>query len=244
MEDLGYLYSSDFQLGYDDLPFYAWKDDRFSRILQIPVHPVCEGLFLEAGVSDPRVIGEYLGRVIATRLDAGELAIAYGHPERRLGRMPEVLAILARTIAAKSLVWRMTFSELSRWWRWRAERRWQVVAREPHGLEIQLDEWDREFPMAVEIYRGRFRCALPLTSPRQSLRLSGLVYERIGDHGAALEPPEIQRGGLDLNLKRAVKTALDWETVTPLAEIPRSTVSNRVKRGLRWWKLKRMGIGS
>ncbi len=55
LEDLGYLYSSDFQLGHDDFPFYPWKGNRFSRILQIPIHPVCEGLFLEAGVADPAI---------------------------------------------------------------------------------------------------------------------------------------------------------------------------------------------
>ena len=75
LEDLGYLYSSDFQIGYDDFPFYPWRGDRFSRVLQIPVHPVCEGLFLEAGVDDPRLIGEYFRRVVRTRLDAGELAV-------------------------------------------------------------------------------------------------------------------------------------------------------------------------
>ena len=62
LEDFGYLYSSDFQLGYDDFPFFPWKGDRFSRVLQIPVHPVCEGLFLEAGVADGQAIGEYLAR--------------------------------------------------------------------------------------------------------------------------------------------------------------------------------------
>ena len=92
LEDLGYLYSSDFQIGYDDFPFYPWRGDRFSRVLQIPVHPVCEGLFLDAGVDDPELIGEYFRQVIAARLDAGELAVIYGHPERRLGRMPEVMS--------------------------------------------------------------------------------------------------------------------------------------------------------
>src|SRR5262249_36512603 len=36
LEELGYLYSSDFQLGYDDFPFFPWKNGRFSRVLQIP----------------------------------------------------------------------------------------------------------------------------------------------------------------------------------------------------------------
>ena len=75
LEDLGYLYSSDFQIGYDDLPFYPWRGDRFSRVLQIPVHPVCEGLFLEAGVDDPELIGDYFRQVVCSRLDAGELAV-------------------------------------------------------------------------------------------------------------------------------------------------------------------------
>ena len=145
LEDLGYLYSSDFQLGYDDFPFYPWKGDRFSRVLQIPVHPVCEGLFLEAGVDDPGIIADYFRQVVGRELDAGELAVVYGHPERRLGRMPEVMTALARAVDGQPLVWRATFSELARWWRWRAERRWLVIPREDHRLEIQFDEWDTEY---------------------------------------------------------------------------------------------------
>jgi hypothetical protein len=75
-----------------------------------------------------------------------------------------------------------------------------------------------------------------------SLGLNGLVYER-RDHGeAGLEFPRI--GARPLSLKRAFKSAIDWETVTPLDQIPRSSITNRVKRGLRWWKLKRAGVSS
>jgi hypothetical protein len=239
LEDLGYLYSSDFQLGYDDLPFYPWKGNQFSRILQIPVHPVCEGLFLEAGVAEPPVIGEYLGQVVAARLDAGELAVAYGHPERRLGRMPEVLRILARVVDARPLVWRATFSDLARWWRWRGEQRWLVIPREGHRLDIQFDDWDGEYDFALEIHRGDFYCCLPVTGPRMSLSLTGLAYQRRVESERMLDPPGVDRGSL--SLKRAVQAAIDWEMVTPLAEIPRSSLPNRVKRGLRWWKLKRAG---
>ena len=98
LEDLGYLYSSEFQLGHDDFPFYPWKGNRFSRILQVPVHPVCEGLFLEAGVVDPGIVADYFQQVVGAKLDAGELAVIYGHPERRLGRMPEVMTALARAV--------------------------------------------------------------------------------------------------------------------------------------------------
>ncbi len=145
LEDFGYLYSSDFQLGYDDFPFFPWKGDRFSRVLQVPVHPVCEGLFLEAGITDGQAIGEYLASAVAARLDAGELAIAYGHPERRLGRMPEVLAALARAVDRASLVWRV---DVRRARALVALAGRAAVAGDPprgHRLEIQFAEWDAEY---------------------------------------------------------------------------------------------------
>ena len=77
-------------------------------------------------------------------------------------------------------MWRASFSELARWWRWRGERRWLVIPREDDRLEIQFDEWDTEYALAVDIQRGKFQCSVPVTSPRMSLGLRGLVYERGG----------------------------------------------------------------
>ena len=152
LEDLGYRYSSDFQIGYDDLPFYPWRGDRFSRVLQVPVHPVCEGLFVEACYDWPELIGEYFRQVIcSSRLDAGELAVIYGHPEGRLGRMPEVMKAIAGAVLGRTLVWRASFTELARWWRWRGERRFLVIPREDDRVEIQFDEWDTEYALAVDV---------------------------------------------------------------------------------------------
>ena len=106
LEDLGYLYSSEFQLGHDDLPFFPWKGDRFSRILQIPVHPVCEGLFLEAGVHDPGIIADYFRRSLRAKLDAGELAIIYGHPEPQAGADARGHDRTRRAIERALLWWR------------------------------------------------------------------------------------------------------------------------------------------
>ena len=108
-------------------------------------------------MSDPELIGDYFRQVIASRLDAGELAVIYGHPERRLGRMPEIMSAIAAAVESRPLVWRASFSELARWWRWRGERRWLVIPREDERLEIQFDEWDTEYAFAIDIERGRFR---------------------------------------------------------------------------------------
>ncbi len=178
LEGMGYLYSSDFQLGYDDVPFFPWRGDRFSNVLQVPIHPVCEGLFLNAGADRPRRIAHYLRTVVRAKIDAGEPAFVYGHPERRLGRFPDVLTDLAREIERDLFLWRVTLTEFARWWHWRADRRWQVVLKSDRRPEVQFDDWDTAYPLGLEIVRGDHSALLPVPGPRLPLRLEGLAYER------------------------------------------------------------------
>jgi hypothetical protein len=242
IESLGYEYSSDFQLGHDDFPFFPWKGDRFSRVLQVPVHPVCEGLFLDAGVADTRVVADYLGRVVAEKIATGDPAFVYGHPERRLGRMPEILITLHRLLDRQSLVWRATLTEFARWWRWRASLKYIVLPRDGHRFEVQFDEWDPRYPLALEIRRGSFVSAIPLHGPRTVLSADDLVFERRERPASPLVvPPAIDTRGP--SLKEAVRQALDWETVTPIHELSSSTLPGRLKKGLRWWKSQRTGTG-
>jgi hypothetical protein len=242
LESLGYEYSSDFQVGYDDFPFFPSRESRFSRVLQLPVHPVCEGLFLDAGVQDSRVVADYLCRIIEAKVSCGEPALLYGHPERRLGRMPEILIALHRLLDRHCLVWRATLTELTRWWKWRAGRKYLVLPREGRRIEIQFEEWDAEYPLAIQIDRGDFSCSLPLSGPRTLVNVDELVYER----RERLRPPILLPPTVDertTSLKDAVRKALDWETVTPLHELSSTSFSNRLKKGLRWWKLQRTGTG-
>jgi hypothetical protein len=157
----------------------------------------------------------------------------YGHPERRLGRYPEVLAAIGATVVGEPLLWRVTLTEFALWWRWRQERRWSVVPRGDGRFEVQLEDWCGRFPLALEVVRGRHVAAVPLLGAVTPLRLDELAYE------LRPEPPNWPEPGLaprPLSLRDAVREALDWETVTPLAELPADTLTARVKKGLRWWK--------
>jgi len=239
LEDLGYSYSSDFQLGHDDLPFFPWRGDRFSKVLQIPIHPLCEGVFFEAG-GDARAVADHFARVVRAKVEAGEPAFVYGHPERRLGRHPEIIRDLAVAVEHESLLWRTTLTEFARWWRWRADRRWSVVAREPGQFEIQFEEWDPGYPLAMEIVRGQHVAVIPLVGPRMPFSLSSLVYER-RETRVDLPTPSILRG--PIGFKAAVRSALDWETVTPVEELPVGSFAARVKRELRRWQEREEGAG-
>lgn len=242
IEALGYSYSSDFQLGYDDLPFYPWRAEagRFSRVLQVPVHPVCEGLFFDAGATDGRAVADHLVRAVRARIDAGEPAFVYGHPERRLARHPEVLAALADAVGTEPLVWRTTLTEFARWWRWRAGRAWSLVARDEGRYEVQFDDWDGGYPLALEMVRGRHVSSIPLSSPVTTVRTGDLAYER---REARFDLPRPRRVAPTPSVRTAVRSALDWETITPLDELPTHTLSARVKKGLRWWRhARREGV--
>ena len=235
LENLGYLYASDFQVGYDDLPFFPWRDDRFSKVLQVPIHPVCEGLFLEAGCRDGAVIADYLADVVRSRIDAGEPAFVYGHPERRLARYPEVLAALDRATRDDSLLWKVSLTEFARWWAWRDSLRWSLVPRADRRFEVQLEEWSPDYPLGLEIVRGRHVGSLPIRGSRTPLRLEDLAYERRDPSTArsVISPTPAPRPP---SLRAAVRRALDWETITPLDELPVNTLTARVKKGLRRWR--------
>jgi hypothetical protein len=238
LEGFGYLYSSDFQLGHDDFPFFPWRGDRFSQVLQVPIHPICEGLFLDAGVGDSRVIADHLVEVVRARIDAGEPAFVYGHPERRLARFPEILAALAQAVSGDALLWRVTLTEFARWWRWRSERRWSLAPKAGGRLEVQFEDWDASYPLALEIRRGAHVSTVPIRSARTPLRLDVLAYER---RDARTDLPANLPAQRPPSLKAAVRSALDWETVTPFHDLPASSLADRVKKGLRWWRSRQVG---
>ena len=72
--------------------------------------------------------------------------------------------------------------------------------------------------------------------------LDELVYERCEPpRDGVIVPPALDHR--QSSLKDAVARALDWETVTPLHELSSSSLPERLKKGLRWWKLQRTGTG-
>jgi hypothetical protein len=233
LADLGYLYSSDFQLGYDDLPFFPWRDGQFSSVLQIPIHPICEGLFLDAGARNGRLIADHLVAVVRAKMNAGEPAFVYGHPERRLGRFPEILEELDRATSGNSMLWRVTMTEFAEWWHWRDGRRWSILPRPDGRFEVQFEDWRPDFPLGLEIVRGEHVSTIPINGPKTSLRLEDLAYERRDSPARASAPMPAPRAR---SLRAAVRKAIDWETVTPLDDLPVNTIPARVKKGLRWWR--------
>lgn len=116
MAGLGHVYSSDFGLDFDSLPFFTP-----AGVLQIPVHPFSpERLAIyqeDAGLGPPSssaVLHHYvsaLERQVALRRPAH----LYGHPEV-LGRMAHAVLPGLFAAAARLRIPDMTLAAFARWW--------------------------------------------------------------------------------------------------------------------------------
>ncbi len=233
LEEIGCGFSSEFQVGYDDLPFLPWMGKRRSTVLQVPIHPICDGLFLDAGAGEAAPIAAHLTAVVRAKIAAGEPAFVYGHPERRLGRFPEIVAALAGAVDDEALVWRVGLEAFVRWWRWRLARSWSLVPKGQGAYQVQMEEWDARYPLGLEVVRGRHVAHIPLRGFVTPLDPRDLAYE----HRAAeyTLPPALRRRR-DLGVRSAVRRVLDWETVTPVDDLPVSSLRSRLKRDLRIWR--------
>lgn len=233
LEELGCEFSSEFQVGYNDLPFYPWLGSRASKVLQIPVHPICEGLFFDVGAEGPKAITNHLVSVIAAKIAAGEPAFVYGHPERRLGRFPEIVTAIADAVAGDSLTWRVSLSTFAHWWKWRLARTWSLIPRGERSYGLQLDEWDGRYPIGLEVFRDRHSALVPIVGPLTVVDTAELAYERRSPDYALPAPLPRRR---DLDWKAVIRRAIDWETVTPIEDLPNRTLSSQIKRELRAWR--------
>jgi len=233
LEERGCSFSSEFQVGYDDFPFFPWTGTRPSTVLQVPVHPICEGLFFDAGATDAGPVGRHLVAAVRAKVDAGEPAFVYGHPERRLGRFPGIVTALAATVVDEPGVWKVGLGAFADWWRWRLGRSWSLIPVGEGSCEVRVDDWDERYPLGLEIVRDGRTSLVPIRGPVTTLAPGELVYER---PSPPYTLPPARPGRVRLGVRGRVRRALDWETVTPVEDLPAVSIRSRLKRGLRLWR--------
>jgi peptidoglycan/xylan/chitin deacetylase (PgdA/CDA1 family) len=234
---LGVTHSSEFALCYDDRPFLVPG----FPLLQIPVHPVCLGIVLEAarrqfpGDHDAQRLAadayaEYLARYATERYAAGEPIFVYGHPDARLGRYPHVLRGLLGALSDRAALWPTTYTEFARWWSLRRQVAVQVQ-RVGDALAISAAGLPRAYRVAVEFWRGEHVARIPLRSAFTRFSPDALAYERRASlrsdsGGTRIDQPHTLRGSL--------RKLLDWETVTPRHEIRVRSWRSLLKKALRY----------
>jgi len=142
-EELGFEYSSEFCLACDDLPFRPVVDGRLSRILQVPVHPICLGR-LAAARANAAQMAAYFRSVIDLQVARREPCFLYDHPER-IAQFSDVLADVLQ-YGKERCGSVTTVTEFARWWQHREQFTWAArmsdreleIRAEPGGTGLQV----------------------------------------------------------------------------------------------------------
>lgn len=237
LEQLGITHSSEFALAYDEWPFFV---DRW--LLQVPVHPVCLGIVLEAhqqlAPSAARTIEEvvaaaadYFCQVAECKYAAGEPVLLYGHPDGRLGRYPELVRAVLETVGRFAAVWPTNYTQIARWWRTRDRVRLRVTG-DAQSFAIEVVQRQREFRLAGEYWRGDHVAVVPLDHHVVRLQPGAMAFQS-RQHRPLPRPVRIDgRQPLRGRLARWI----DWERATPIEEISTRTWRGWLKRRLRQWR--------
>jgi hypothetical protein len=114
MDEMGFLYSSEFSFAYDTLPLYPGISGRNVDTLQVPIHPICIGTMVRVGYSRPAMM-RYFAGVVARKLQLGEPLFFYHHPAHR--RHDVVLDLFHRI--KSSGIDALTLGEYAGWWKLR-----------------------------------------------------------------------------------------------------------------------------
>ena len=235
LEKLHVGHSSEFGLAYDELPFFPHD----GNVLQIPVHPVCLGLFLEAvrGEGPRRAAAvqqavraaiDYFRETARAKYRAGEPVFFYGHPTGRLGTYPQVLRSVFDTADTFAAIWKTTLSKFAAWWRARAEVRLSVV-RQQDTFVVTANYRPTGYRLGIEYWRGRHVARMPLEGRVVQFSPSALAYENSAPR------PDIRPVRVDgpEGLRGRIRRWIDWERETPVEEIETTTWRNWAKRTLR-----------
>ena len=119
IEEAGFIYSSEFTLDYDNLPFYPYLRNRFSSVLQIPIHPISTGRLRNARHMEDD-IRNYFKEVIKERIEHNLPLFIYDHPS---SVNLNVLNWLLQYVNKKG-VSTISLKDYVHWWKKRMEIKW------------------------------------------------------------------------------------------------------------------------
>lgn len=234
----GITHGSEFAAAYDDWPFITPDNG----VVQIPIHPVCLGIVLEAvdrdfsGNDDVRRraagdVRDYFLDVAERKRTARAPIFLYGHPDGRLGRYPQILRDLLAQVDGWHDMWKTNFTAFQQWWRIRDAIEFEVRAADD-GYEIRASALPSGCEAALEWVTASGVARLPLDAPVIRIRRESTTFEP----SASVELPQPIRREPIRGIRERLRRALDWEYVTPVGEIDAGPWRGKLKRTLRRWK--------
>ncbi len=144
IERFGFEYSSEFSLGYDDLPFRPYLNGNLTGTMQIPVHPVSTGRLLQARLTEKEMIRYYYSQV-DRQLSIGEPLVLYDHPAHG---QHEVFRKVFEKIRSHSFA-NMRMLDYARWWKKRNSAVWSV-SYESKNIEVETENQNDTLSLNIQ----------------------------------------------------------------------------------------------
>ena len=120
LEKLNFLYSSEFSLSYDDLPFYPYLYKSKSKIIQIPIYPICMGS-LKMRLYSIRQMKNYFNYLINMQYNKQMPLVLYDHPTE-CEKYPQVLNFIINKIKSLPNLKIINLTEFAKWWKKREKK--------------------------------------------------------------------------------------------------------------------------
>ena len=230
LEDSGYLYSSQFCLDYDNFPMFPIVDGRFSKVLHIATHAVCEGVILQKYPYDEYLFDDYYSKVIDELVAQNLPILFFGHPDRRIGRYPNILHNLMKRVGQRQNIWKTNFKTFVDWWLRRHNQIFTLTyengtLRLPQRAE-SLYSWEIELP-------DRGRIIASSDQLLKGIRLNDVDFKSKIEINSAIQEEPVKHS-IPKRIKLRLKNWLDWEIKTPLRDLKISNFSTLVKYAMRW----------
>lgn len=151
LEELDFNYSSEFSYAYDCFPIYPFMQNSFSKVLQIPIHPLSFGRLKWGGHNDDGMLNYYL-EIVEQKLALQEPIVLYTHPgEERL----DILDKIFKKINSLNIPI-LTFEKFYKWWIKRNSLKWEAeIVDADIKIQGNSDEnifWIRTFYPNKEVY--------------------------------------------------------------------------------------------
>jgi hypothetical protein len=156
--DLGLEYSSEFGIGYDDVPFRPIVNGQRASLLQVPVHPICLGRLSAARAQQDEMAG-YFKTIVDTQAVRLEPCLLYDHPTS-LVRFASQFEEVASYAKERCGGW-VTMTDYARWWTEREKTDYRL-GRKPDGLTVRTGTAAEDLRLVLE--KDNMVASVPLTA--------------------------------------------------------------------------------
>ncbi|MBN2018287.1 MAG: polysaccharide deacetylase family protein [Candidatus Cloacimonetes bacterium] len=167
LKDLGFDYSSEFSLDYDDVAFHPFFKDHFSPVLQIPIHPISIGRLRRSHFMNDEMV-QYYKNFIDYNFSRNVPAIIYHHPHhKKLDVIEEVFLYIKNKNA-----WNPTMYEFSSWWKKRLNNKfWYDSTNDT----ITIQSNDSEMTYSVITDQG----SVTHLKPNIEYKINSLMFTKV-----------------------------------------------------------------